>query len=238
MVLYHLTNKKNVESILTNGIRPDIGENSRICGEEKQMVYLCQRKDILYWAIHLGISEIFRVNITPSEFDDIRKYRTWGGPVSEYLTPFEIPTENIEYLSTVRDMAGPAYKEAMRSVCGEYLYVMSRICQDYAVHYQLKETGQQVSSDRLLSITRGTVAIVERLDYSVLDMKEIIAILKDISNSGNNTYDDFYKDTDRRLYQMLMLYPSDETEPWRKKLYDVMTQKLQGTFHVDTGMWE
>lgn len=56
---YHVTPKKNVESILAQGLLVKIGENSKNCGEEKEAVFLFLTKDDLENGIVNFLSDCF-----------------------------------------------------------------------------------------------------------------------------------------------------------------------------------
>lgn len=52
--LYHLTRPEYLDQILTEGLKPMIGNNSKRVNEEKPMVYLTEKKYLPYWNILLG----------------------------------------------------------------------------------------------------------------------------------------------------------------------------------------
>ena len=56
-VLYHITSRANLPGILANGLCPSIGNNSALCRENDQRIYLTDEKSLPYWVILLNIKD-------------------------------------------------------------------------------------------------------------------------------------------------------------------------------------
>ena len=85
---YHLTTKDKVKNILKKGLKPSIGEKSKIAGETEPAIYLSDKDSIAYWAIILGYDTILEVDC---EVDRDFNY----GLYKEYLSYNSIPPERI-----------------------------------------------------------------------------------------------------------------------------------------------
>lgn len=60
--LYHVTTKESAAHIINTRLLPQIGDNSRKAGEEDPVVFLCNRKDILYWMFILGYDTVLEID--------------------------------------------------------------------------------------------------------------------------------------------------------------------------------
>lgn len=60
---YHITTENNVRKILQQGLKPQIGPNSRAINETQPAIYFCKKEDIPYWQI---LSKV-RQNTTTSK---------------------------------------------------------------------------------------------------------------------------------------------------------------------------
>ena len=62
-----MTNQENAEIILQKGLKPLIGENSKLCEENEPAIYLCKREDLPYWRILLDRNVPICVNLTKEQ---------------------------------------------------------------------------------------------------------------------------------------------------------------------------
>lgn len=60
--LYHLTDTNTAKRILQEGLKPLIGERSRIVEEEEARIYLSDKKSIPYWKILLEKNVLLRID--------------------------------------------------------------------------------------------------------------------------------------------------------------------------------
>ena len=72
--LYHITAYKNLPSILKNGLKPAIGEHSKLVHETEPAIFLCNHRDIPYWKIILGISTVLQIDETAVTDKELYKY--------------------------------------------------------------------------------------------------------------------------------------------------------------------
>lgn len=64
MTVYHITDKENINSILTEGLLPMCGENSRLVSDYSHAIYLCDFNSIKYWSILLCRNSIIKITIS------------------------------------------------------------------------------------------------------------------------------------------------------------------------------
>ena len=233
--LYHLTNKEYLKAIRKEGLKPMLGKNSECAMETSPRIYLCDRKNVAHWAIILGLDEVLRIRYDFAE-DELEEYQ--HSTTKEYVYASTIPPAYIK--KDVSMLTEKSRRKAMEDLCRDYIYGLSEICTCYARYYTDDEKDSYMDPelhDWLMSVTRATIAIMKNLNYEVLSTKEMKTILREMGEDGNYTYDDTYLDTKHRLYQMLIRYPSDDLEAYRKTLYKLMKKKLRGTFRVNTGGW-
>lgn len=232
--LYHVTQKGKIEEIMKEGLKPQIGENAAFCLEHEPLVYMCDRKSVPYWAIMLGADAVLEVQYDFKE-GELEEYQHTS--VNECVTSLVIPPECLKEDRGV--ITEESRSKAMRSLCEDYIYGLSHICERCACYYtRWYSTYMDVElHDYLAVTTRATIRVMENLDYSVMPPAEIRKLLREAADNGEYTYDDRYIDTKYRLYQMLNRYPSDDLETFRKQLYKLITKKLKGTFRVNTGGW-
>lgn len=80
MKYYHLTSETEVGSILKNGLKPLIGENSESVGETEERVYLTDYDSVKYWARLLNRNVLLEVDMDK----EIQFSYQYGDAVSTY----------------------------------------------------------------------------------------------------------------------------------------------------------
>jgi len=238
---YHLTDKKNLKSILENGLIPDIGPNSTLVNETIPAVYLCDRKYIPFWRTLLNKNIILAIDKTAFKNDtipviDTRSYSDYN----EHICIKPIAPEFIKqiYISKNKDTA------ANKKLCLSHLEDLSDFCRDCAKFYSYNFKERYCENDRreyektLIRKAKALIALLTNLHYEAIDKKTIREYLIDFGSSGEYTLCDTYNHTKTRLYQMLAKYPeNDDLKPIRTELYKLIKQKLKGTLNVNTGGW-
>ena len=227
MVLYHITEKKNVEKILNEGLIPKIGPRSEGI-EPEPLICLTEEKYIPIWKILLGIRspKILRVSICPSishrtAYADYEEYT-----VSESVSPTVIEPVDVHISRQTR-------REAMRTLCKSHIYTFSALCTEYAWFYA---PGKKDPCDHSEAWLKSECDILERLDYSVLSTEEKRTLLKDLGESGEYTFLDTYKNTDKKLYQLSM-YDDPCTYNIRLKFEKLISDAFNDCLDLNTGGW-
>ena len=234
-MLFHVTKKENIESILQEGIVAQIGMNSQNVMETENMVYLCDETSVPYWSIILGADAVFKVSGIKSESCVRYDY----GPYIEYAYPYDIAPEHIEVFSD----AIPGREAAMKDLCLSYINTVSAIAVHTARFYDNPDlwNGQTYKADISRQILKSelysTTAVLERLDFSVCPVEDMRSRIIDRGENGHYVFTDYYKSTDNRLWEMFDLYPDDELKEGRKAFKNAICKGFKDCLYENTGGW-
>ena len=228
---YHVTTSENAEKILKEGLKPMIGPNSQLNREEEKFIYLCEREDIKFWRIILGRYTILEIDdAAVGEFQEFNysKY-------SEIFIDYPVEPQHIRKVNI-----SPAETKQMKTLCLDFIHTISAYCTHCAKYFTYKDENEEYIKDLRDAITiDGTFLrnILPRLDYSMLSKQEIIDYIKQMGEDCEYTICDKYCDEQKRLYQKLIEYETDETIDDRKFIYNYIKKYLKGCLSVDTGGW-
>lgn len=228
---YHLTTKENADNILKNGLKCDIGSNSKLAEEYDKCIFLCDSKDIPYWYLILNYDTLLSVICEEDDLTNMT-YSIYG----EYSSKKDIGPECISLIED--DIQVSDYH--VESLSLEYLYLMNRICSLSARIYSKNHTAYnkdrlKIGLDSSLTIFFNTC---DKLNYLSIDNKKIIDILVYIGGEGDYTFCDIYDCTDKRLWEQLIEYDcEDEMKVNLRKVYDYIKTNLDWCNKVDTGGW-
>lgn len=229
MELYHITNKKNIESITKNGLKPNIGSHSKKL-ETKPVLCLTEKEYIPYWKILLGLKStaIFKIDFVSDDFAEInyccyKEIRTKTSISPEHLTLVEIEPDQTKH------------QKAMRELCESRIYTFSWLCQSCARLYTdgIQKTMTHSEIDNFLN---KEYAVLKNLDFSMLTSKEKQELLKDLGESGEFTFLDQYLNTEKKLYQLSM-YDDPHTRKIRRKIEKLIAKAFDGCLDMCTGGW-
>lgn len=229
LTLYHITDKRNVDSIMKHGLIPKIGSRSKGI-EDEPRVYLTEREYLEYWKILLGRKNIavFKTEFLPDDFNEYN-YSDY----KEIRTETVIPADELELIEFRSDRN--LKREAMRKLCKSRIWTISWLCENCARFYTngVKKTFTwREIHDFLVSECQ----MLKRLDYSVLTLDEKREILKDFGEGGHFTFLDTYLNTDKKLYQLSM-YSDPYTYEIRNKFEKLITEAFNGCLDMSTGGW-
>lgn len=234
-MLYHVTRAENVESILKYGLKAQIGENSQSVLEEHSAVFLCDEASIPYWHIILGADAVIKVDVDSRLCEEFQ-YSLY----KEFICPNDISADNIELCIGY----SCADKEAMRNLCASFVYTLGSLMVRIARYYDNPDVwdGNSEEASQQRKFLKGDICslltVFKRLDYSVCDMNDICSELVEAGESGEYTFADTYKNSDKRLWEMLDQYPCDEMEEDRKNLKNLISSSLSECLYVETGGWQ
>lgn len=223
--LYHLTDAKNLPNILKNGLKPGIGERSQVVGEEIPAIYLSKRADIPYWRIILGQTVLLQISNVDELNLEYFQYSCYG----EYLCKEVIKPENIK-----RIYINKPTEQHMKDLCLNYLFSISQVI-EYVIRFYHNQTS--LTESDIYKMLESCLLVVNRLDYSVMDKKEIKRILEDYGDSGGYTMVDTYLNTDTRLYEQICNFKEDSLTEKCKELNNFIKTKFKGCLTVNTGGW-
>lgn len=244
--LYHLTDEKNVEKIKREGLKPMIGENSKMVGEIQKAIYLSTREMLPYWQIIIGKPIILEINASyfhdeyissgelggsyfQNSYMDSRKF----GITEEYFITREIPAS---YLSFPDNSTFKIPQRIYEEVCLGYLIDISRLCQNAAAAEQYhKESFCYISND-----AAGILSVLKRLDYNRIEERKIFDFLQDFGNDGEYTLADTYMNTETKLWEMLKKYqyPDSKSKNIMYDLHDWILSNIPWRcLKMNTGGW-
>ncbi len=221
---YHLTAEANLAGILKDGLIPQFGNNSNIILDHRKAVFLCKEEDIAYWQIILGLPILLEVrDIDPSyefEYSHYKEYLYEGIIQPEQIT---VITHNAETYRT---------KKVMTTLCSSYLIGLSMFTRACAYYYnnQLECTEEDMFAE-----AQSFTAVLDKLDYSVADMSEWQNYLKAFGEDGEYTFCDTYCNTETKLWQQLIKYPSDSLAEARQQIYDFIDKTFPFAKTLNTG---
>lgn len=239
---YHITIKENIDKIMSDGLIPMIGENSRLALEEEPMIYLCDEESMPYWLCFLGIYEdsVIKVDVDDTEIcrisDDTGSTNV-RRVLKEYRVKTRIPPSRLHKVKN--PVTQEKYRDVMKELCFNAIRSISYVCLECAQYYtgtDLSDTDDD-ETNYMLGELQTQAAILDRLDFTVVSLSEMKDYLREYGEFGEYTYDDWYCRSKYKLHQMLTRYPEDSLAPARKALRRVINRKLKGTLTMNTGGW-
>lgn len=242
--LYHLTRPEYLDQILTEGLKPMIGNNSKRVNEEKPMIYLTEKKYLPYWNILLGQPGILlRIDMS---YVKVEKFHEWTYSFyKERRSNQLIPKEAISLVKSPNMGLGIIDVETRQEFKLSIVDSISKICELIA-RLALDPENEYHKfgyDDAVIS------AFINRRMLSVIDFTEITPkILKkhliflceecgayticdvDYANSDDN--DERGK---MRLYEHLNKVPYATKDT--KWLYNWLISNYSQILDTDTGGW-
>lgn len=226
ITLYHITDKSNIGYILSQGLVPQIGNNSRLLHEHNPCIYLTDEKSIPYWLILLGIQNpvVLRVQLKSCprlvQYSNYKEYRA-----RKAIPPRQISVCNIE---TSIDT-----QEAMKVLCQDYVYNLSRTCVTLIQFYE--HQIDTISTQRLLT----QLMIAERFDFTCYSQAQWRAYLKNLGENGEYTFLDLYAigSNNPPLWAKLLTYPQDQLTGIRTQIAQFIQSHFYGCLDLSTGGW-
>lgn len=227
-VLYHITSKANLSGILANGLCPNIGNNSALCRENDQQIYLTDEKSLPYWIILLNIKDpvLLKVSdISAEEFAyDIYKEFIYTG----VIIPKHISLADQSLLQSVS-------VEDMQALCTSYVYGLCYSCL-VIVHGYTYNRVDEILFDEIETI----LAVIDRLDFTCYTQDKWKKIMRDYGDEGEYTFCDHYAVTDSygpKLFEQVVLFSEDEHLAVRKHLSDTIKRIFSDCKNWETGGW-
>ena len=235
--LYHLTTEANATKILKTGLKPHAGKRSKLAGDERYGIFLCEKKDIAYWQIILNLPVLLEVTFDAdklaseieSKVMDYFKYTYY----SEHIYTKDIPASNIKRVTMQLKT-----KRAMQRLCVSETYSISRFCELCARYYDEDGYyyGDKELYEDLVADVDTLLFVLPHLDFGS-NKKSVINAIKQAGENCMYTLCDWYYNEGKRLYQKLIEYSEDELTRKRNKLYRFIVKNLDGCLEVNTGGW-
>lgn len=225
--LYHVTTKENAMKILKNGLKPVQGHNRNMIWDDRDGVFLCKKKDVGKWKILLYADTVLCVDVTDI-ICDMKTEDYVDGLYGEYIYTKEIPSDKIS-ISTVKET-----EKDMIDLCISYMGTLSSITTQCALYYN----GYPDDKDWIKQQLTIAYKTMTNLDFSCIKGEELRDAIRELRDNDYFTLVDYYKDTRKRLWQQLRLYPHDELTEIRVKIYNYIYKYIWHKIsHVNTGKW-
>ena len=172
--LYHLTDTNTAKRILQEGLKPLIGERSRIVEEEEARIYLSDKKSIPYWKILLEKNVLLRIDaekLNPEKLDHYpyQEYEEWT-----YSEPIQPEWIHVSRANT--EISPEQYKE----LCLSFLDSISQVCVQFAryvSYYDDPELDWREYAENCKESCMSSCKVLQhtltKLDFSCLDNKKL-----------------------------------------------------------------
>lgn len=158
MKYYHLTKETEVDSILKNGLKPLIGENSESVGETEERVYLTDYDSVKYWARLLNKNVLLEVDMDKEiqfsyHYGDLASY-------NEFYVYSSIEPSRIRQIK----MPDLPDDEVNVSILLDYSYTLTSLCNEIISYYVDKSDDVFNGEDELIDeVTR----VINAMKYVV-----------------------------------------------------------------------
>lgn len=230
--LYHVTTADHLPDILKQGLRPQVGPNSALCGTSFGFVYLCDYHSIPYWAIMLKRPVVLRVRVK-QDTPDMHDCNYYG--YREFATGRPIPKECLSVYKT--NLSKPLLQRTMRKLCLRYLDTVSNLCVKF-LHYYHFETQFPYNLTCLTDYARTILHVLRNLDYHCLSDQEMTSHIIAYAESGEYAFTDQYLNTNLKLYEAISNIPDqDESTDIRQQLTQWMKTNWKSALFLSTGGW-
>lgn len=214
--LYHLTTEGAWEHIREEGLKPQCGQNSYLCCENQDLIFLCDGSSLPYWAALLNANVLLRLPENRVKNLKERKYTHY----SEFLTKTPVAPADLEQIPMVV-IPGQIHEE----LCVDYLEDISSLVVRIIRIYRLGVPSQdlcQMFTDEVELL----LGIVSRLKYQDCDPAKLVKWVCEEGDSGEYTLADTYKNTDTRLWEQLLKFEDDNMAPARRQLSSWINENL------------
>lgn len=233
---YHLTTKKNAQSILKDGLQPEKGKNSLAVAEQRDGVFLCSRQDIGKWAILLGLDTLLCVDGNALDQGNLTSYSY--SCYDEWIYGDTIPA------SAIMQVLMPERSEDdMSQLAMSIFRLVNQLVVDSVKFYDriLPSSGGDVSEAEAVygAELKSVLACAGRIDFRSVPQRLYRAKLIERGENGEFMMTDWYKSTGMRLYELLAdesrhrVFPQEEDAVYAL----IMSKWTKRTRSVNTGGW-
>lgn len=226
--LYHLTNKTLLDSILKEGLVPNIGTSSKMADEPEPAIFLCDNISLPYWQILLDRDILLKIKLLESDTYKIFDYELY----KEYVLKDKIPNDRIEIIPLPKPSI-EKYKKLLKS----YICTISCACCYCAEYYTYGKENTNITLDIIERCILTVQIVANRLDYSYMPRNELKDELEGLGQDGYYTFLDKYRSTNKSIWEKLIEYPKDNTYESREWLYNFVKKQFSNVLDVDTGGW-
>ena len=215
-----------MNNILSAGLQPRIGENSRLVNEPEKAVYLCQAENLGKWRALLDIKTPVILQVLVPEEDVERSYQPGEFLVKKNIAPVNIKIVNDIQLESISESMTQLMVDYEMNLCFIVISIV-RCCYYFTNNKSDNEYYKRYMDPNWQNYLIQTAAsykwiIDERLDFSKADKEKVKAAIVELDRSGEYTIDNTWLDTGRYIYQQLLEFDEPVFEETRKMLYDLI----------------
>ena len=237
--LYHLTKPEYLDRILSEGLKPIVGDNSKLVGDMVPTSHMSERKYLPYWNLLLDRPGVLLKIDTSYLCEDRiqeRNYHLYKEKIYDELIPKKaISVANGINLS-LGNLDVSSRQEFKLSIVRSLIKIcdlIARLASDPENEYYLEgyEDAKICASTtrRVLSLTDFTEITPKKLQ------KELVYLAENCGAYTLCDVDYLNFDSDMRLYEHLRLKPyATEDTKW---LYSWLVSNYSSILDTDTGGW-
>ena len=216
---YHLTTKRHVKRILSEGLIPSLGKNRQTADDERDGVFLCHMNSVPYWQILLKSNALIKIDASYIDFQLLnnRVYSVYD----EYWYKCAIPPEALSEVPLP-----PVSNDAMRDIAEEIFNEIQIACLEIALlripalnpDFQIDPEEIEDYDNFLMSINLSASLINPR----VMTQEEYRKMLEDYVQNDcvtmNTLVTNPLTQRDVRIWELIPYLPNTPIETHQKEI--------------------
>lgn len=234
--LYHLTKPEYLDRILSEGLKPIVGDNSKLVGDMVPTSHMSERKYLPYWNLLLDRPGVLlKIDTSYLREDRIqeRNYHLYKEKIYDEL----IPQKAISVANGINLSLGNLDVNSRQEFKLSIVRSVSRICELIARLVLNSESEYFLENYKEVKICASTARrVISLIDFTEITPKklqnELIHLVDDCGVSTFCDLDYINFDSDMRLYEYLQLKPyATEDTKW---LYSWLVSNYSSILDTDT----
>lgn len=234
--LYHLTKPEYLDRILSEGLKPIVGDNSKLVGDMVPTSHMSERKYLPYWNLLLDRPGVLLKIDTSYLCEDRiqeRNYHLYKEKIYDEL----IPKKAISVANGINLSLGNLDVNSRQEFKLSIVRSVSRICELIARLVLNSESEYFLENYKEVKICASTARrVISLIDFTEITPKklqnELIHLVDDCGVSTFCDLDYINFDSDMRLYEYLQLKPyATEDTKW---LYSWLVSNYSSILDTDT----
>lgn len=234
--LYHLTKPEYLDRILSEGLKPIVGDNSKLVGDMMPTSHMSEKKYLPYWNLLLDRPGVLLKIDTSYLCEDRiqeRNYHLYKEKIYDKL----IPKKAISVANGINLSLGNLDVNSRQEFKLSIMRSVSKICELIARLVLNSESEYFLENYKEVKICASTARrVISLIDFTEITPKklqnELIHLVDDCGVSTFCDLDYINFDSDMRLYEYLQLKPyATEDTKW---LYDWLVSNYSSILDTDT----
>lgn len=234
--LYHLTKPEYLDRILSEGLKPIVGDNSKLVGDMVPTSHMSERKYLPYWNLLLDRPGVLLKIDTSYLCEDRiqeRNYNLYKEKIYDEL----IPKKAVSVANGINLSLGNLDVNSRQEFKLSIVRSVSKICELIARLVLNSESEYFLENYKEVKICASTARrVISLIDFTEITPKklqnELIHLVDDCGISTFCDLDYINFDSDMRLYEYLQLKPyATEDTKW---LYSWLVSNYSSILDTDT----